>query len=277
MLLARLDKPTGIYLLLWPTLWALWFAAEGWPGWHLLLVFSLGVFLTRSAGCVMNDVADRNFDGHVKRTQSRPLVTGALSLREALIFMGGMLALAFLLVLTTNLMTVLLSFGAVAIAGVYPFMKRYTYMPQAVLGAAFAWGIPMAFAAATGTLPQLAWVFFIAAVIWTVAYDTQYAMVDRDDDIRLGLKSSAILFGDLDLIMIGALQVSFLGCMLLAGQLTTLSWPYYAGLVGAAALFAYQYTLTRSRSRDGCFAAFLNNHWAGVAIFMGTAAHFLLD
>ena len=277
MLLARLDKPIGIYLLLWPTLWALWFAAEGWPGWHLLLVFSLGVFLTRSAGCVMNDVADRNFDGHVKRTQSRPLVTGALSLREALIFMEGMLALAFLLVLTTNLMTVLLSFGAVAIAGVYPFMKRYTYMPQAVLGAAFAWGIPMAFAAATGTLPQLAWVFFIAAVIWTVAYDTQYAMVDRDDDIRLGLKSSAILFGDLDLIMIGALQVSFLGCMLLAGQLTTLSWPYYAGLVGAAALFAYQYTLTRSRSRDGCFAAFLNNHWAGAAIFMGTAAHFLLD
>lgn len=277
VLLARLDKPIGIYLLLWPTLWALWFAAEGWPGWHLLLVFSSGVLLTRSAGCVMNDIADRNFDGHVKRTQTRPLVTGAVSVREALTFMGVPLAVAFLLVLTTNLMTVLLSFGAVAIAGAYPFMKRYTYMPQAVLGAAFAWGIPMTFAATISALPQLAWVFFIAAVIWTVAYDTQYAMVDRDDDIRLGLKSSAILFGDMDLIMIGVLQASFLGCMILAGQLTTLTWPYYAGLAGAAALFVYQYTLTRDRTRDGCFAAFLNNHWAGAAIFLGTVVHFLVD
>ena len=275
MLLARLDKPIGIYLLLWPTLWALWFAAEGWPGWHLLLVFSLGVLLTRSAGCVMNDIADRDFDGHVKRTVARPLATGAVSVREAVIFMGILLALALILVLSTNLTTVLLSVGAVAIAGAYPYMKRYTYIPQAVLGAAFAWGIPMTFTAATGTLPQISWLFFIAAVIWTVAYDTQYAMVDRDDDIRLGLKSSAILFGDLDLVMIGVLQVSFLGCMVLAGQLVTLTWPYYMGLAGAAALFAYQHTLTRKRARDGCFAAFLNNHWAGAAIFLGTVAHFL--
>ena len=277
VVLARLDKPIGIYLLLWPTLWALWFAAKGWPGWHLFLVFSLGVAIMRSAGCVMNDIADREFDGHVKRTQARALATGALSVREAFIFMVTMLAVAFLLVLTTNLATLLLSFGALALAGLYPFMKRYTYMPQAVLGAAFAWGIPMTFTAATGSLPQLAWVLFIAAVIWTVAYDTQYAMVDRDDDIRLGLKSSAILFGDLDLIMIGVLQASFLGCMVLAGQLTTLTWPYYLGLVSAALLFAHQHWLTRERSREGCFAAFLNNHWVGAVIFVGTLAHFLLD
>lgn len=275
--LARLNSPIGSLLLLWPTLWGLWFAAEGFPGWHLFLVFGLGVLMTRSAGCVMNDIADRNFDGKVKRTRDRPLPSGAVSVPEAVFFMGCLLFIALVLVLTTNLLTVTLALGASVIAAAYPFMKRHTYMPQAVLGVAFSCGIPMAFAATRNEVPQLAWLLVTANVIWTVAYDTEYAMVDRDDDLKLGLKSTAILFADMDRIMVGILQVIFLGIMLLVPRLVDLTDYYYWGLAAAAGLFCYQHWLIKDRSRDGCFKAFLNNNWAGCAVFVGIATHFWFD
>jgi len=267
--LARLDKPIGIYLLLWPTLWGLWLAAEGWPGFHLLFVFIVGVILMRSAGCVINDVADRNFDGQVKRTVNRPLITHQVTVQEALVFCTSLCFIAFLLVLTTNTLTVWLSFCAVAIALCYPFMKRYTYLPQVVLGAAFSWGIPMSFAAYSEEVPKLAWLIFTATVVWTVAYDTQYAMVDRDDDIKLGLKSTAILFGDLDRLMIGILQLIFVITLWAAHQLTPLGFWFHFGLAAAAVLLVYQQYLIRERDRDECFKAFLNNHWVGLLIFLG--------
>ena len=271
MALARLDNPIGTSLLLWPTLWGLWLAAKGWPGWHLFFVFALGTLLTRSAGCVMNDIADRDFDGQVKRTRGRPLAQGLIKVEEAVMFMGGLLFLALLLVLSTNLLTVLLAIAAAVIAAVYPFMKRYTYMPQAILGVAFSCGIPMAFAATTGSVPRLAWLLVIANLLWTVAYDTEYAMVDRDDDIRLGLKSSAILFADMDKLMIGVLQVSFLVVLIMAARLAGLGTSFYLGTTVAAGLFVYQHYLIRKRERSGCFAAFRNNQWAGLAIFAGLA------
>lgn len=272
--LARMDRPIGTWLLMWPTLWGLWFAAEGFPGWHLLLVFTLGVFLTRSAGCVMNDIADRNFDGMVKRTQGRPLAQGRIQVPEAVMFMGGLLFVALLLVLSTNLLTVGLACIGAAIAAIYPFMKRYTYMPQAILGVAFSCGIPMAFAASRGEIPLLAWLLVVANLIWTVAYDTEYAMVDRDDDLKLGLKSTAILFADLDRFMVGLLQVIFLCVLWLIARKIDLSATFYWGLLGAAGLFCYQHWLIKDRDRDRCFAAFLNNHWVGCAIFIGIAIHF---
>jgi len=275
--LCRIDRPIGIMLLLWPSLSALWIAAGGWPGWHLFLVFLVGVVLTRSAGCVVNDIADRGFDRHVKRTQARPLAQGTIPIENALLF-GGLLFLgAFVLVLSTNLMTVALSFVALLIAAVYPFMKRYTHLPQVVLGMAFSMGIPMAFTAVNETVPVYAWVLVIANLLWTVAYDTVYAMVDRDDDIRLGIRSSAILFGDLDKLMIALLQLLTLGCLLLLPKHTSLGLAFYAGLAVAAALFCYQQYLIQHRERDQCFAAFLNNHWVGAALFSGIALDYLLQ
>lgn len=274
--LCRLNNPIGTLLLLWPTLWGLWLATKGWPGWHLFLVFTLGTLLTRSAGCIVNDIADRKFDGQVKRTRQRPLAQGVIKVEEAIILMAGLLFLALLLVLSTNLLTLMLAVAAVFIAAAYPFMKRYTYLPQVVLGVAFSCGIPMAFSAATGDIPRLAWLLVLANVIWTVAYDTEYAMVDRDDDIRLGLKSSAILFAEMDKLMTGLLQAVFLLVMSLAGRLVHAGPAYYFGLAVAAGLFIYQQFLIKDRDRKGCFLAFLNNHWVGVAVFAGIVIDLVL-
>jgi 4-hydroxybenzoate polyprenyltransferase len=275
--IARLDRPIGIYLLLWPTLWALWIAAEGFAGWHLFLVFTLGTILTRSAGCIINDLADRNFDGQVKRTRGRPLVSGQVTVGDAFWFLGGLILTALLLVLSTNLYTVLLAIFGAVVATIYPFMKRYTYLPQVILGVAFSCGIPMAFTATGETIPKVAWLLIIANLIWTVAYDTEYAMVDRDDDIRLGLKSSAILFGDLDKLIIGILQLVFLGTLLLAAKEAMFTWPFYVGFTAATALIIYQQVLIRNREREQCFAAFLNNHWVGLSIFVGIFTHYWIN
>jgi 4-hydroxybenzoate polyprenyltransferase len=274
--LTRFDKPIGTYLLLWPTLMALWVAAEGWPGWHLFFVFVLGTLLTRSAGCVLNDLTDRQFDGSVKRTHQRPLVTGQIGVGEAWLLAAVLLFLALILVLTTNLLTLILSVGAVAVTAAYPFMKRYTYLPQAVLGVAFSWGILMAFSAATNEIAQVAWLLLIANLLWVVAYDTEYAMVDRDDDIKLGLKSTAILFADLDRPMIGILQISSLVTLLLVGRTLEMSPWYYLGLCGAAGLFLFQHYLIRHRQRDDCFDAFLSNHWVGLSLFLGVIVHYAI-
>ncbi len=274
--LARLDRPIGSLLLLWPTWWALWLAAGGWPGLHLFAVFTLGVLLMRAAGCAVNDYADRHIDGHVKRTAARPLATGSVTPRGALALFAGLSLVAFALVLTTNRPTILLSLGALALAFCYPFAKRYTHLPQLVLGAAFSMGIPMAFAATTGEVPPLAWLLYTANLLWTVAYDTFYAMVDRDDDLKIGVKSTAILFGELDRAMTGTLQLLVLFALLLVGQRFELAAAFHTGLVGAAALFAYQQWLVRDRERNACFRAFLNNNWVGASIFAGIFFHYLL-
>lgn len=273
--LMRADRPIGSLLLLWPTLWALWLAAGGWPHWWLLPIFTLGVFLMRSAGCVINDFADRNFDSHVKRTAQRPLATGAVSEREALLLCAGLCAAAFVLVLFTNRLTILLSLVALALAGTYPFTKRYTQLPQLVLGAAFGWSIPMAFAAQTGTLPQGCWLVFIANILWTLVYDTFYAMVDRDDDLRIGIKSTAILFGDDDRLITGILQCSMLLVLVLTGVHFKLGYWFYISLLATAGLFAYQQYLVRNRERGACFKAFLHNNWVGAVIFAGIFVHYL--
>lgn len=275
--IARLDRPIGIYLLLWPTLTGLWFAASGWPGWHLLLVFLLGVLLTRSAGCVINDIADRNFDGKVKRTLNRPLPSGDLSIEAAVIFAAVLAFVALIVVLTTNWLTVGLAFLAALVAAIYPFMKRYTYLPQVVLGVAFSFGIPMAYAAYTGTVPAIAWLLATANVVWTVAYDTEYAMVDRDDDLRLGLRSSAILFGEMDKLIIGILQVLFVAILLLVGRQAEVGSFFYLGVALASGLLIYQQYLLKDRAREDCFAAFLNNHWVGLAIYGGVVLDFWLS
>jgi 4-hydroxybenzoate polyprenyltransferase len=274
--LIRFDKPIGTLLLLWPTLWALWIAADGMPDWDLLIIFTLGTFLMRSAGCVINDLADRHWDGDVGRTSQRPLVTGAVSATEARLLFIGLLAAAFVLVLFTNPLTVKLSFIAVALASTYPFMKRYTNLPQVVLGAAFSWSIPMAFAAQTGDLPANLWLLYLANLLWTMAYDTKYAMVDREDDLTVGIKSTAILFGQHDRLIIGLLQTTFLILMVIAGDRFSLHMPYYAALVGAAALCVYHQYLIRERERDACFKAFLHNNWVGAVIFAGLVLNFAL-
>ncbi|EEB77209.1 4-hydroxybenzoate polyprenyl transferase [marine gamma proteobacterium HTCC2148] len=274
--LIRFDKPIGTLLLLWPTLWALWIAADGMPDWNLLIIFTLGTFLMRSAGCVINDLADRHWDGDVGRTSQRPLVTGAVSATEARLLFIGLLAAAFVLVLFTNPLTVKLSFIAVALASTYPFMKRYTNLPQVVLGAAFSWSIPMAFAAQTGELPANLWLLYLANLLWTMAYDTKYAMVDREDDLTVGIKSTAILFGQHDRLIIGLLQTTFLILMVIAGDRFSLHMPYYAALVGAAALCVYHQYLIRERERDACFKAFLHNNWVGAVIFAGLVLNFAL-
>ncbi|MCP1675346.1 4-hydroxybenzoate polyprenyltransferase [Natronocella acetinitrilica] len=275
-LLARLNRPIGNFLLLWPTLWALWIAAEGMPDPLVLTVFVLGVLVMRAAGCVINDYADRNVDGHVKRTRARPMATGKVSEREALTLFVVLCLLAFGLVLLMNRLTILLSVVGVVLAATYPFMKRYTHLPQVHLGAAFGWAVPMAFAAQTGTVAQVAWLVFIAAVIWATVYDTQYAMVDRDDDVRIGVKSTAILFGELDRLIIGLLQALMLVTLLVIGRQLDLSWLYFISLLPAAGLFAYQQWLMRTRSREDCFRAFLNNNVFGGIVFVGLVAHFAI-
>ncbi len=275
--LIRFDKPIGTLLLLWPTLWALWLAAGGVPDLYLLVIFAAGTFLMRSAGCIVNDLADRDLDGGVARTRERPLVTGAVTVREALALFALLMLLAFLLVLFTNRLTVLLSFGAVLLASTYPFMKRYTHLPQVVLGAAFSWGIPMAFAAQTGELPPALWLVYLANLLWTVAYDTQYAMVDRADDLVVGIKSTAILFGEYDRAIVGLLQVSCLVCLYLAGLAFGMGAAYHLGLAGAAGLFIYHQYLIRARRPEDCFRAFLHNSWVGAAIFAGIALDYALN
>ncbi|WOX52401.1 4-hydroxybenzoate octaprenyltransferase [Aeromonas sp. CD] len=273
--LARIDKPIGTLLLLWPTLWALWLAADGLPDLWTLLVFVVGVFLMRSAGCVINDYADRHFDGHVKRTAGRPLPMGKVKPREVLALFAVLALISFALVLTMNPLTIGLSFAALLLAVCYPFMKRYIPIPQLVLGMAFSWSIPMAYAAQANALPAVAWLVFLANLLWTIAYDTQYAMVDRDDDLKLGLKSSAILFGRHDKRIIGALQLLTLLILLLVGQLSELGSSYYWSLLAAAALFVYQQRLIRERQREACFQAFLNNNYVGALIFAGVVINYL--
>ncbi|MGY3083597.1 4-hydroxybenzoate octaprenyltransferase [Pseudomonas fragi] len=272
--LTRMDKPIGIYLLLWPTLWALWVAAKGVPSLGNLLIFVLGVILTRAGGCVINDFADRKVDGHVKRTEQRPMASGKISSKEALVSFALLMGISFLLVLCTNAQTVWLSFGALALAATYPFMKRYTYYPQVVLGAAFSWGIPMAFTAETGSLPAAAWLLYIANLLWTVGYDTYYAMTDREDDLKIGVKSTAILFGDADRVIILSLQGLALGCLLLAGSHFELGGWFHLGLLAAAGCFVWEFWYTRDRDPQRCFKAFLHNHWAGLAIFVGIVLNY---
>ncbi|WP_116367846.1 4-hydroxybenzoate octaprenyltransferase [Parahaliea mediterranea] len=272
--LIRFDKPIGSLLLLWPTYWALWIAAGGMPDAGLLVIFTLGTFLMRSAGCIVNDLADREFDGSVKRTHLRPLVTGAVSVKEARIFMLLLCLAAFSLVLLTNPLTIALSFAAVALTATYPFMKRYTHWPQVVLGAAFSWGIPMAFAAQQNALPPGLWWLFAANLLWTVVFDTQYAMVDRDDDLKIGIKSTAVLFGRADRLIIGLLQLACLLCWVMAGVTFELGPWYGAGLALAAGLFIYHQWLIRERERMACFRAFLHNNWVGLAVFAGIVLHY---
>ncbi len=275
-LLVRVDRPIGILLLLWPALWALWIAGTGSPRWDVVLIFALGVALMRSAGCAINDFADRNFDGHVARTSQRPVAAGLVSPKEAVGVFVVLSLVAFFLVLWLNWQTILMSFVAVTLAAVYPFMKRYTHLPQLVLGAAFGWAVPMAFTALTEAVPPTAWLLFVATVTWALIYDTQYAMVDREDDLRIGVKSTAILFGEQDLLIIGILQFIMLGILVLVGINAGLGLYYDLGLAVAAALFGYQHYLTRKRLAKGCFAAFLNNNYVGMAIFAGLLADYLL-
>ena len=269
--LTRLDRPIGTWLLMWPTMWALWVAAEGLPPRDTLLIFVVGVYLMRAAGCVINDYADRHIDGRVKRTQTRPLATGRISEHEAKGLFAALVIAAFVLVCFTNAFTVMLSVGGVILAFIYPFMKRYTHLPQVFLGAAFSWAIPMAFGAVLGTLPLEAWLLFLANVAWTVAYDTEYAMVDRDDDVKIGVKSTAVLFGDHDRLIIALLQLATLTLLAVVGSRLALGGFFWLGLVAMALTFAYQHWLIRERSRERCFQAFLNNHWAGLVLFAGLA------
>ena len=285
--LIRWNRPAGTYLLLWPTLAALWIAAGGFPGWHLLAVFVLGTFLMRSAGCAVNDVADRDFDKHVKRTAQRPVTSGAVSVREALAFGAALALAAFGLVLTTNLATVLWSVAALAVTVFYPFTKRFFSMPQAVLGVAFSFGIPMAFAAVNGgdswalaavrgEVPPLAWWLLIGNLFWVLAYDTEYAMVDRDDDLKIGIRTSAITLGRFDVAGVLLFYAAYLAIWAGLGAQLGLAWPYFAGIAVAAAIAAWHFTLIRDRSRDGCFRAFRLNHWLGFAVLAGTVAAYTL-
>ncbi len=267
--LIRFDRPIGTLLLLWPTLWALWIAAKGWPDNTVLFVFVAGVFLMRSAGCAINDYADRDIDPHVARTQNRPLAAGLISPKEALIVFAVISALAFLLVLLLNKLTIYMSFVGLALAASYPFMKRYHYMPQVHLGAAFGWAVPMAFTAQANEITPVTWLLFIATVLWATAYDTMYAMADRDEDIKIGVKSTAILFGDGDRLIIGILQVLLLLDLILIGRQSQLGLYYYLGVMVAAGLGVYQQYLIKDREPKKCIQAFLNNNWLGMAIFVG--------
>lgn len=280
--LARMHRPVGALLLLWPTWWALWLATGDFPSIGLLIIFTLGVWLMRSAGCVVNDLADRKFDPQVKRTRERPLAAGTVAPREAIVVFLALIVLAFLLVLLTNRLTVELSLIGAFLAVTYPFMKRYTYLPQVYLGLAFGWSIPMAFAAVAGSwdafvkMLPLCGLLLLANILFATIYDTEYAMVDRDDDIRIGVKSTAILFGDADLPILGILMVSFLGAMALVAQRGHLHWIYFIGVGLAAALFAWQLWIMRIRDRDACFAAFRSNNWVGLALWLGVMLAYAL-
>jgi 4-hydroxybenzoate polyprenyltransferase len=267
--LVRLDKPIGILLLLWPTLWALWLAARGLPPLKVLWIFVLGTAVMRSAGCAINDFADRRFDAEVERTRGRPLAAGTIRPWEALAVAGGLALCAVAMIWTLNALTIQLSFAALAIAVIYPFTKRFFWMPQAFLGLAFGFGIPMAFAAIEGRVPPLAWALLGANVFWTIAYDTEYAMVDRPDDLRIGIRTSAILFGRFDVAAVMACYALFLASMVAIGAWQRYGPFYYAGLAVAAALAGYHFLLIRGRGREGCFRAFLHNNWVGAAVFAG--------
>lgn len=268
--LMRGDRPIGSLLLLWPTWWALWLAADGFPPWHLLLIFTLGIWLTRSAGCVINDYADRWLDPHVERTRSRPLATGELSGAHALLTFVVLMLLAFGLVLLTNRLTVYLSVVGLFLAATYPYVKRYTYLPQVYLGMAFGWGIPMAFAAVQDVFPPpLAWLLFLANVLWSTAYDTWYAMVDREDDLKVGAKSTAVLFGDADLLAQAIIYAGFFVALMLVGQRAELGAPYLVALGVAASMVGWEFWIARKRARAACFRAFLHNNWVGAVIFIG--------
>jgi 4-hydroxybenzoate polyprenyltransferase len=275
-LLMRADKPVGCYLLLWPTLWALMIAAQGLPPWWITTIFVAGVFVMRSAGCVVNDYADRKVDGKVARTNARPLVSGVVTENQALGLFATLVGVAFLLVLALNWQTIVLSIGALGLAAVYPFMKRYTHLPQVVLGAAFAWAIPMAFMAVNQAVPGIAWWLFSINVLWTVAYDTEYAMVDRNDDLQIGVKSTAILFGQYDRLIIGLLQLSVVVMLFALGQYLHFTLPFYLGVLVAVALFVYQQRLIYGRDRQACFTAFLSNNYVGMAIAIGIAGHYFI-
>lgn len=274
--LMRLNRPIGMLLLLWPALWALWFAAEGPPDVKVFIVFVVGVALMRSAGCVINDYADRNFDPHVERTRNRPLAAGRVAPREAIGLFIGLCIVAFGLVLLMNRLTVMLSFVGVALAVIYPFLKRYTYLPQFYLGFAFGWAIPMAFAAQTGSVPALAWIVFWANVFWCVAYDTEYAMVDRGDDIRIGVKSTAILFGNYDRAMVAMFHALTLATLLAVGIIKGTGLAYGIGLAVAAGFAVYQQWLIRERDRGAYFDAFMNNNFFGAAVFVGLALDYFV-
>jgi 4-hydroxybenzoate polyprenyltransferase len=269
LVLTRMDRPIGALLLLWPTWWALWLAAKDFPPIGPLVIFTLGVFAMRSAGCAINDYLDRELDPQVARTAGRPIASGRVTPREALLIFAGLLVFSFVLVLFTNRLTILLSFAGAALAAIYPFTKRYTNLPQVVLGAAFGWSIPMAFAAVTDTVPPLAWLLFIGNILWSVIYDTEYAMVDREEDLKAGAKSTAILFADADLVIIGILMGTFLLTMLFVGTRAELAWPYWIGLIATAGLFAYQQWIMRNRERLACLAAFNHNKWVGLALWLG--------
>ncbi len=274
--LTRLDKPIGILLLLWPMLWGLWFAAQGFPNWHILAIFVTGTLLMRSAGCVMNDFADRNIDPHVERTKTRPMATGLVGSREALLFAAGLSLVAFILILPLNLLTIGLSVPALFLAASYPFTKRFFAMPQAYLGIAFSFGIPMAFAAQTDALPAIVWILMLANLFWVIAYDTAYAIVDKPDDLKIGIKTSAITFGKYDVMGVMVCHTLFVALMTYVGQLQGMGMAYYAGLITAAGLMLYQYTLIRNRDRALCFKAFLHNNYVGMIVFIGIALDFLM-
>ncbi|MGD2073328.1 MAG: 4-hydroxybenzoate octaprenyltransferase [Gammaproteobacteria bacterium] len=275
--LMRLNRPIGIYLLLWPTLWALWIAGEGRPDLLVLCVFVVGVVLMRSAGCVINDYADRHFDPHVTRTRDRPLAAGRVTTREALTLFAVLCLVAFGLVLLMNRLTIWLSLVGVALAATYPFVKRYSHLPQMYLGAAFGWAVPMAFAAQTGDVPRVAWLLFVATVLWATAYDTMYGMVDREDDLKIGVKSTAILFGEADRAIVAVVQGLVLLALVLVGRAAGLGGYYYFGLLLAAILALYQQFLIREREPEHCFKAFLNNNWFGAAVFAGIVIDYLAE
>jgi 4-hydroxybenzoate polyprenyltransferase len=273
-LLMRLDRPIGTLLLLWPTLWALWIAGEGRPREDVFVVFVLGVLLLRSAGCVINDFADRKFDPHVARTRDRPMASGKVSPNEALLLFLGLMLIAFGLVLNMNRLTIYMAVAGAGLACAYPFTKRVTHLPQLVLGAAFGWGVPMAFAAQTGHVPQLAWLMFVVVLVWATIYDTMYAMVDREDDRAIGLKSTAILFGDTDIYIIGILQVALVAGLVMMGTMAALGTFYWLGVVAAAGACVHQWRLIHRRNPDHCFQAFLNNNLLGLWVFTGILLHY---
>ena len=273
-LLARFDRPVGTLILLWPALWALWVASSGKPDAWVLTVICAGVIIMRAAGCVINDYADRDFDPHVERTQHRPIAAGKVSPKEALILFAVLCLIAFALVLTLNLYTILLSFIGAFLAASYPFMKRYTHLPQAYLGMAFGWAVPMSFAAQSNSIPKVAWLMYLAVALWALIYDTMYAMVDREDDLKIGVKSTAILFGKHDRTIIGILQIIMLALLVGVGLMQQLSWPYYLGLLIAAGLSVYQQTLIANYDKKLCFKAFLNSNWFGLTVFAGLAVDY---
>jgi len=275
-LLARFDRPIGILILLWPALWALWVASDGRPDLQVLIVICLGVVLMRAAGCVINDYVDRDFDPHVERTKQRPIAAGKVKPKEALIVFVVLCLSAFGLVLMLNCYTIMLSFIAVFLAASYPFMKRYTHLPQAYLGIAFGWAVPMSFSAQINSIPAVAWVMYLAVVLWALVYDTMYAMVDKEDDLKIGVKSTAILFGDYDRHIMALFQIIIIVLLLGVGQMKHLSWPYYGGILVASGLSVYQQKLIFHRDKDLCFKAFLNNNWYGMAVFSGLVMDYWL-